>query len=112
MDAFDWGPAVVAVLGLTAVGTRLLAWCLARRRLLLILARVIERLAGSEVKRTIEVQTLNAPRRVRALGEALAARAEAEARYVGSATKRRRRSKIGRFLGEVLRWLPIVGAVL
>lgn len=116
MDGFDCTGLVLGLLALSSFGTRLLAWFLANRRYLLIVADLIERLAGGRgpgsLKGEIGLRTGAAGGAVEAIAEAVAARAEKRGGVSGKASERRKKSKRPRAVRELGRWLPVLGAFL
>lgn len=115
--AIDWPTVIVAAVLATSAGTRLVGWLWARRRWVLLVARVLEQLVHEGGSAGDAVLRLNASTDVsggelRDFADRLAARAEALTDSPGSATRRRRLTRLARWGRALARWLPIVGALL
>ena len=116
--AVNWAAVVLALVGATSIGTRILAWCRDNAKLLRIIADVLEQASASgsiearRIKGTIEHKTEAASRAVTDLAEKVAAKAEERNDTNGGATTSRRESKGARIARGIGRWAPIIGAFL
>ena len=114
----NWTAVILALLGATSLGTRILVWCRDNAKLLRILADILEQAsAGGSIearrlKGRVENETKAAGAAVKDLAEKIAAKAEKRNDTNGGATTARRESKGRRILRAIGRWAPIVGGFI
>ena len=117
LPAVNWTVFVVAIIGATSAGTRLLRWCRDNAKILRIIADVLEAASKDPttkavtriVKAEVDKKMTEAGAAVADVAEKIAANAEKRNGTNGGATDARRESKGARFMRGVKKWLPIVG---
>lgn len=114
----NWAIVIASLVAATSIGTRLIAFIVKYRRLILILVQVIERWCNIEpdsavsLKDLVQQDTEKEKPEVQELLLKAAAAAEKKLGKDGKSTKKLEASKRSRFFRGLARWAPIVGAFL
>lgn len=117
MPDLDWTTIIVALVTVTSLGTRLIAWLRAHRRFIRILCESLERLSGvgagaKEVVFEAKRETKAAGGELLALADTFAAGAERkQASATSSATERQKHTRAKRALRGLARWAPFLGVL-